>query len=106
MSGRARDGQKTADLLRPAAHRLETEVTGATRSRVEAAPVVADLDDHSSRTPFDPNPGPARVRVLENVGKRLSSDSEELGLGAGAERQGAGRAPNVDGRPVVAGESR
>src|SRR4051812_4776161 len=77
---RARDRDPSADLGRPAAHRLQSEVTAMPGARVEAPSVVADLDDDLALLDVDPNVGRARLGVPLDVRQRFPRDAEQLGL--------------------------
>ena len=69
--GRARDGDPPADLGRTAAHRVQAEVAGMPGGWVEAAPVVANLDDDLPLLRLDPNAGRGRAGVLPDVRRAL-----------------------------------
>src|SRR5204862_2906587 len=83
---RARDLELGTDLFGAAAHRLQAEVPGLDRVRVEPAPVVLNLDDHARRAGRDPDPRFARVCVPDHVGERLAPDAVQLSLGRPRER--------------------
>jgi len=74
--------------------------------RVEAAAVVADLDDDAPRSRLDPEPGGACPRMLYDVGEGLASDSEELGLNTAGKREWAVRSLHVDDEVIRCGELR
>src|SRR4051812_47985863 len=88
-SRRAQDLQVSADLLGPAPHRLEPEMAGMDRRRVESTAVVLDLDDHAEWIRLDPNPRGLGSRMLDDVGERLAADPVELRLGCPGERHPA-----------------
>src|SRR5690242_6484338 len=76
------------------------------RLRLEAEAVVADLDDHVSRSLLDADPGPARLRVLDHVAQRLAPDAEDLRLSARGERDATIGRMHLDRGPLAPGEPR
>ena len=76
----ARDRDSPADLGGTAPHRLQAEVAGMAGVRIEAAPVVADLEHHLPRPGRDPNVRRARPGVPLDIRERLAPDGEQLRL--------------------------
>src|SRR5215211_8932701 len=78
--GRALDRERSANLGRTAAHRVETEMTGMPGGGVEPSSVVANLEDDLALLSLDSNLRRARPGVLVDIGERFPRDREQLRL--------------------------
>src|SRR5262245_59937435 len=86
-AGHAQDRKRCARLGGARAHRVEAVVAGVVDLHIEAGAVVSDLEGDCLAARSDVDPGPPRIRVLDDVRERLAADGEELGLGGRADRQ-------------------
>src|SRR3954463_1863792 len=86
LSRRAPYREPPAHLGRPAAHRLQPEVTRVSGLRLEAAPVVADLDDDLLPLSFHTQVDDRGLGVPHGIRERLPADREQLRLDLLGER--------------------
>src|SRR3954454_7803285 len=73
---RACDRESRANLGCTAVHGVEAEMAGMSGGRLEARPVVADLQDHLALLNLDPNMRRARPGVLLHVRQCFAPDCE------------------------------
>src|SRR3954471_5009633 len=104
LPGCALDRQATPDLGRAAAHGLESEVPRMSLFRVEPQPVVSDLEDDLPRRGVDHDRRRAGAGVLDDIGKGLAGDSEELGLGPRRQGEWISGSLDVDRQGVAPSE--